>query len=200
MPFILVAIVLILFSQSFATDLGVHGAVFGIAEKNLLEDLRDRLKLISQEEFDSINEKLKNRCIQTCKQPKALNLPSAKSSRIFYFDPTYIASRDVKDKEGNFIVKKGSIYNSLEVFTLNEPLLFFDGSDPDQLNWARTEQGRWIFTNGSPIEVEKTENRPIFFDQFGYLVAKLGIKAVPAKVSQEKYRLKIEEISLGDHS
>jgi conjugal transfer pilus assembly protein TraW len=51
-----------------------------------------------------------------------------------------------------------------------------------------------ILTGGSYLELMRQWKRPVFYDQQGALTEKLGIRHVPALVSQEGNKLKIEEI------
>jgi len=51
-----------------------------------------------------------------------------------------------------------------------------------------------ILVGGSYIQVMKNWQIPVFYDQQGLLVRKLGIAAVPAIVSQEGSRLRIDEL------
>ena len=50
------------------------------------------------------------------------------------------------------------------------------------------------FPDGSYLELMRRWKRPVFFDQQGTLTDKLGIRHVPALVSQEGKRLRIDEI------
>jgi conjugal transfer pilus assembly protein TraW len=51
-----------------------------------------------------------------------------------------------------------------------------------------------ILTGGSYLELMRRWQRPVYFDQQGKLVARLGIRQVPALVSQDGRRLRIDEI------
>jgi conjugal transfer pilus assembly protein TraW len=51
-----------------------------------------------------------------------------------------------------------------------------------------------ILTGGSYLDLMRRWKRPVFFDQQGTLTEKLGIRHVPALVTQDGKRLKIEEI------
>lgn len=51
-----------------------------------------------------------------------------------------------------------------------------------------------ILVGGSYLDLMKAWNRQVFYDQEGALVRKLGITAVPAIVSQEGNRLRIDEV------
>ena len=51
-----------------------------------------------------------------------------------------------------------------------------------------------ILTGGSYLDLMRLWRRPVYYDQHGQLVEKLGIRHVPALVSQEGKRLRIDEI------
>ena len=85
---------------------------------------------------------------------------------------------------------------------LSHNLLFFDGDDEDQKNFAKKklQQGplKLILTKGAPLALLEELKIPVYFDQQGVLTKKLGIKHVPTLVSQEELRLRIEEIKCGE--
>lgn len=178
---------LIFLSQSLiAIDLGVHGHTYPIEEENFLVFVQSQLEKVSSQDFKEFQIKL----------PKGIKFPAAKKRRIFLYDPTIHAKKDILDRKGNIIVKKGTQYNPLQKYSLGENLLFLDGTDQSQIAWAKKTEGEWILTNGNPFSLEEEEERPIFFDQFGALIRKLGIQSLPARVSQEGMNLKIEEVSI----
>jgi len=90
----------------------------------------------------------------------------------------------------------------LDKVSLPYELIFFDGTDEEQRIWAISQydisenKPLLILTGGAPIELEKQEKKDFYFDQGGSLTAKLGIKAVPAVVSQHEKSLLIREIKL----
>ncbi|PJD94535.1 MAG: type-F conjugative transfer system protein TraW [Parachlamydia sp.] len=178
-----------------AKDLGVYGNVFPILETSLLEYIKGKMKNLSEDDLVRLQTELQDKYIKRISEPPSVGLLACKSYRCFYYDPTICTSSDIKDYEGKIIVAKGTSYNPLKVFALNETLLFFDGENPKHLEWAKKQnQGKWILTNGKPIDLEKAENRPVYFDQMGKISKQLGIQAIPAQVVQEDLRLKIEEV------
>ena len=126
-------------------------------------------------------------------------LKEAKVYRSFYIDPTICTDQEIKDHEGHVIVSKGTCINPLESVFHLDALLFFDGSNPRHLEWARNQNQlvKWVLTKGKPMEVEEKESHPVYFDQFGVLVKKFGIKHLPARVSKDGLKLKIEEFPIG---
>jgi conjugal transfer pilus assembly protein TraW len=84
--------------------------------------------------------------------------------------------------------------------SLSQALLFIDARDTAQIKRASgilDERGgklKVILTGGSYLDLMHRWKRPVFFDQQGTLTEKLGIRHVPALVTQDGKRLKIEEI------
>lgn len=173
-------------------DFGTVGTTFPIQEQNLLEYLRERLLCANKEELGRFYQEQAKRV----QEPKMLNLSEAQSNRVFFYDPTITVWDDVKDHEGNVIVKRGEKYNPLDHSTLSNELLFFDATKTTHIEWAQAHSGMWILVKGKPIQLEEEEGVPVYFDQFGYLTKKFGIQAVPARVSQQGKLLRIEEIAM----
>ena len=72
-------------------------------------------------------------------------------------------------------------------------LLFIDGDDPGQKAWAhskiqkaetREQKIKLILVKGAPLALSEELGLPVYFDQGGILVKKLGIHHVPAVVRQ----------------
>lgn len=191
-------ILLLICSTLHAKDFGIVGHAFPIIEQDIVEYIRERLSAITPEEQEKILKITKER-IESIKAPRPINLPKARANRTFYFDPSITANEDIKDLDGVVIISKGTRYNPLEHVSLRNDLLFFDATQEAHLTWAELSQGQWILTNGRPIDLEEERCFPVYFDQEGSLSKKLGIRAIPARVSQDGTSLKIEEIQLGDN-
>ncbi|HPM68395.1 MAG TPA: type-F conjugative transfer system protein TraW, partial [Piscinibacter sp.] len=127
-------------------------------------------------------------------------LRRAQAARTFYFDPSFTLQSNVVDATGAVLFPAGTRKNPLEVVSLSRHLLFFDARDPGQVTRAREliehYQGKVkpILVGGSYLDLMKRWNKPVFYDQDGTLVRKFGIAAVPALVSQEGQRLRIDEV------
>jgi conjugal transfer pilus assembly protein TraW len=175
-----------------ANDLGTFGTTFPIAEEDFLIVLQERLAEANSDKDKQ--EKMQKTFVESVAHPKGIQLPRAKNQRTYEFDPTLYLREDIKDHEEHIIASKGTRINPLETVSLYEDLLFFDGNDAQQLSWAKCTKGKWILTQGNPIKMEDQELRPVYFDQSGHLSRKLGIKALPARVTQQGKKLRIEEI------
>lgn len=177
-----------------AKDLGSYGQTFPIMEKSLLQYLKERLQSLSENDLINMQKYIQKQYVQKITHPIPVKLSEAKIYRQFHYDPTICSFNEIKNRKGEVIVPIGKCYNPLENVTLSEELLFFDGTNPKHMNWAKQNQGKWILTKGAPIEIENSEKKAVYFDQMGKITSQFGIKCIPAKVSQDGLRLKIEEI------
>ena len=53
-----------------------------------------------------------------------------------------------------------------------------------------------ILTGGSYLDLMQAWQLPVYYDQLGMLTRRLGIRQVPALVSQEGKRLRIDELEV----
>lgn len=189
------------FSVVEAKDLGRQGHVFSIEEEDLLMMLKNRTKNLN-EKVDSLSVQFKKECCSKIKMPTPINLSSASVYSVKYMDPTVCLEQDIKNHLGEVIISKGSCINPLEIIEHLDALLFFDADNTSQLEWAKKQNKlvKWVLTKGKPLEIEEQESYPVYFDQFGLLVEKFQIRYLPAKVSREGLKLKIEEIPLRDQN
>lgn len=187
-----------------AESLGTIGPTYPIAERNLLDHIMERLREKERSgELKKYEQLARDRATQSVVNPRAVDgLRRAEVARTYYFDPTFVLDRNIVDDRGVVMFAAGTRKNPLEVIALSKHLLFFDARDPRQVARAReliaTYQGRVkpILVGGSYLDLMKSWNLRVFYDQDGALVRKLGITAVPAIVSQEGQRLRIDEVQV----
>jgi conjugal transfer pilus assembly protein TraW len=172
------------------------------------------------------NLELQKRTRAAVERPKPVKgITRAPKNRVFYYDPTYVVQTDLKDHQGRIFAKKGTKLNPLETVSLSTHLIFFDGDDEEQLAWVKgwlatplmapapgqpidssansldaqnklEKSVKVILINGTPLKLSEDLNIPVYFDQNGILTKKLGIRRVPALVTQDGQQLKIEEIKI----
>lgn len=181
-----------------AKSLGKQGTVFPIKEESLIDVIQSRLMAAQKEgKIEKLNQEFAKRVKDNALNPKPVEgLSKATFPRSFYYDPSLRIEQDIKDHEGRFIARKGTVLNPLDYLSWGEPLLLIDGLDEEQLQWSLTQKGKVVFVSGSSIEAEGRLKRPIYFDQAGKITSKFSIRCVPARISQSGKRLKIEELVL----
>ena len=192
--------VLIGIQEAQAKDFGVQGHTFEIFEQDFLEVINARLKAV---DWDQFNQKIQDKTKDYVETPTAIkNITKAKESKEYFYDPTYVLTQDIRDHTGKLIHAKGTKVNPLEFTSLKEAMLFIDGDDESQVNFAleahkqKQEKLKIILVKGSPLKLQRQEKIWIYFDQGGVLTTKLDIKEIPALVGQDELELKISTVDL----
>lgn len=197
-----VALAALLAHGARAEALGAIGPTYPIAEQSLLEVIMARLREKERTgELKKFEDLARERATKAVMSPTPVpGLHRVEAARTFYFDPTFTLDRNIVDERGSLLFQAGTRKNPLDVISLSKHLLFFDARDPRQVARARElielyhGKVKPILVGGSYMDLMKAWNRPVYYDQDGVLVRKLGIKAVPAIVSQEGARLRIDEV------
>ncbi|MDR0701479.1 MAG: type-F conjugative transfer system protein TraW [Azoarcus sp.] len=187
-----------------AIDLGTVGPTYEIAEPHLLRMIEERLHTKAQSgELARIEEEAKRRGIAAVRNPKPVaGLVATTSPRTFYFDPSFALDRNILGAKGELLFAAGTHKNPLEIVSLSKHLLFFDARDKKQVSHAVALIARYrgrikpILTGGSYLDLMRAWRIPIYYDQHGILTTKFGIRQVPALVSQEGMRLRIDELEI----
>ena len=187
-------------TQAQARDYGQRGALFPIVERDLLEQIHSRLVAMERSgETARLNQELKRRTIARVNRPDPVpGLIRASESRTWIFDPTITLAADIRGAQGELIHAAGTQVNPLDSVKLRAELLFLDGDDPAQIEWAlrQNANAKLILVKGAPLELMKVRQRRFYFDQGGKLTEKFGITAVPARVRQQGRALEVSEIAL----
>jgi conjugal transfer pilus assembly protein TraW len=186
-----------------AEEMGTIGPTYAIEEPHLLGAIEQQLRAKEKSgELARFEDEAKRRIIEAIEHPRALpGITGAQTARSFYFDPSMVVRENITDAKGNILVPAGTRQNPLEIVSLSKHLLFFDGTDARQVEWARQliarDEGKVkpILVAGSYLALMARWQLPVYFDQQGALTRKLGITHVPALVSQEGLQLRIDELT-----
>jgi conjugal transfer pilus assembly protein TraW len=185
-----------------AQDLGVIGPVYPIAEPSLLEVILAKLRAASE---DGTLARLQREALARIRQgiddpAPVAGLVRTRQPRHFHHDPSIVVQEAIRDTDGRVVVPPGTVVNPLDTVPLSQALLFFDARDRDQVAEARKlidarhGQVKPILTGGSYLELMRRWRRPVYYDQHGVLTTRLGIRQVPALVTQDGRRLRIDEL------
>jgi conjugal transfer pilus assembly protein TraW len=185
-----------------ALGLGVIGPTYAISEPDLLVELQSKLwEKARSGELQQLERSARARVVASIQTPPSVpGLARSDHARTFYFDPSVTIGEPIVDAQGQVLVAAGTRTNPLDIVSLSQRLLFFDGRDPDQVRQARALVERYggkvkpILTAGSYLDLMRRWRFRVYFDQQGALVHKLGIAQVPALVSQEGKRLRVDEL------
>ena len=183
-------------------DLGVVGPVYPVQEPDLLQAIEARLREKERTgELARLQRQGIARAEASLREPTPVAGPKRTvAPRVTYVDPSLHVARDFLAPDGTTLVRAGRI-NPLDHVQLSSRLLFFDARDPNQIAHAARlidqHQGRVkpILVGGSFADLTRRWQRPVYYDQGGALVRRLGIRQVPALVSQEGRRLRVEELA-----
>ena len=189
-------IFLLLLGAIQAKDFGVQGTTYPVSEESLLEYIKRQLATIPEATLRMKQLEIQERVKQSVWNPTTVQgLHKARDFRRYTFDPTITLDKDILDHQGHIIAAKGSRYNPLETVQLKDTLLLFDGTDPEQINWAEGQgvHTKWILIKGRPFDVMKQHDRVVYFDQGGAICRQFKIVAVPAIVRQNGQLLEVEE-------
>lgn len=185
-----------------AADIGTVGPTYEIAEPDLIDVIKSRLERMARTgELARKQSEYRDRVVQGIESPKSITgIRPTQSPRTFHVNPAMVLARDIRDSTGQLLFAKGTQVNPLELVSLSKRLVFFDGRDARQVAFAKQTLisagagTKPILVGGQPLKLMRSWKRPVYFDQGGTLVKRLGIQQVPAIVSQDGKRLRIDEV------
>lgn len=190
--------------ESNAKDFGRACTTFKIEEQDMLDEIKGKLSDMEKRGIIAqVLTGMERAARQRVHSPKPVEgIRHATENKTRTFDPTYMLTQDMMDQEGRMIHRAGTIINPLDTVGLYRPLIFIDGVNKAQVEWAVRKsnelKGKIILVAGSPIELMRDYQRQFYFDQSGKMTSRLKIQVVPSIVTQEGDVLKLEEIALNN--
>lgn len=190
-------------SVGYAADLGVHGQVWNIAEEDAIARIKRVLgEMDKRGEIRALQERHRDAVLNTVQRPKPVSgIATATTNKTWYFDPTISFGQDIVDEStGKVIWPIGKTINPFDYQTLDRRYLFIDARDQRQVTWAKGQidkhpKDATILVGGDWIAVSKKWGRHVYYDQMdGMLTKHFGIKIVPAILSQEGKKVRIDEV------
>jgi len=189
------------YGKNFAANLGVQGSVYEIGEQNALEWITERLTMMQiNGEIEAQNQKFKQQALATVERPTPTHLKPTRHERTFEKDLTITVPKDIKDASEKILYLAGTRINPLKNMFSRKSLIFFDGDDVKQLNWALQEYKKGfvklVLIKGAPLELMRQYDIPFYFDQAGKLSQYFQLEQIPAVIRQEKDKLIVSEVKL----
>ena len=188
--------------RSEARDFGQLGQTFPVVEADLLATIEARLQRAQATgEMDRVNAAFAKRVEAKVRRPVPVSgITPAEEARTWNYDPTITLEREIRDHKGQVIAEAGQRINPLDFVSMRQSLVFVDGDDTAQVDWATkrfTElNAKIIFVNGSPIEAMTARKRRFYFDQEGKLTHRFGIRHTPAVVTRAGTVMRVSEMVL----
>lgn len=184
-----------------ADDLGVVGPTYAIAERDAIAMLKARLlDMQAHGGLAAIERRAREHAMHDITAlPAVPGISTVTEYARRLIDPTVTYEKPVTNDEGAVIVPAGTRINPLDIVTLHERLVFFDGRDPAQVKAVQALAAREgdavkpILTAGAWLDLTRSWKRQVFFDQRGRLTQRFGITRVPAVISQQGNQLLLEE-------
>ena len=185
-----------------AKDLGVRGAVWPVAEPDLLLDIEARLKAM---ETTGELARMRREAVERARgsveaPPRVSDVLPARVRRTRLFDPSVTLEEDVRAADGTLLAARGARVNPLTTHPLTRDLLFIDGTRPVEVAWALRHEKPSVIVllAGRPLDLTRAHGRAFFFDQGGRLTRRFGLSATPSVVAAAGSALKITEVPLKD--
>lgn len=198
----LIALTCLLAFQAAAVDR--LGPAQPIVEPDFIDQIQQSLKEKEKSgELAKLQKESVERVKRSAEEPQPVaGLERTREPRTFFYDPSFTQQKGIFDNQGRQIVAAGTTVNPLQYITLSSRMLFFDGRDSEQVKKAFSLIEKYkdgvkpVLVGGQPLEMMRKRKVRIYFDQGGILVRRFGIKQVPALVSQDGYRIRIEEMGV----
>ena len=182
-----------------AKDLGRIGNTYPIAEKDALEEIKERAKNVDIKQYVNKNKletKIKNFLPSDAPQLKTANIDSS-----FTVDLTYTLDFDIPDGRGNILYPKGYKFNPLDYINYNKTIVVINGADNRQVEWfEKSVHGKDIntlllITNGSYYSLSQRLKRQVFYAN-PKIVEIFELKYVPSVIYQKGNVMEVKEIAV----
>ena len=187
---------------AFCENLGVVGKVYPIAEPDMIDWIKAKAAaMVKNGQWQEIQNKAIARAKEQINHPTPVaGISDAQVTKVWYYKPMVNLTADLTDGRGHVIAKSGN-YNALRYKPFDVQMLFINGNNLKQVNWAiakNSESGirtKIVLTQGSFLNLDKKYKVWFYYDQNGKYTEKLNIKHVPAIVKQDGEQLRIMEIA-----
>ena len=189
-------------ANSYADNLGVVGKTYPVSEPDMIEWIKSKASaMVKSGEWQKIQNQAIAKAKEQVNHPAPIaGITDALETKSWDYTPMVKLKDNLTDGRGHVIAKAGN-YNALRYKPFDAQLLFINGNNPKQVDWAlgkNSESGiktKIILTQGSFMDLAKKHKVWFYYDQSGKYTQKLNIKHVPAVVEQASDKLRITEIA-----
>jgi len=196
---LIAALMLVAASGAFAQDLGQHGGTYKIIEPDMLEMLQKKAQeFVDSGKYEAWKKESVERARKAIMEPDPVPMSSLPEHKSRLFDPTVRqATAIIHPQTGEEIVPAGTEINPLDHVSMDQVLIFIDGRDQRQIDWALNEgakgRSKIVLIAGPWIDLMKKHNQRLYYDLHGTLTGKFNITSMPATIRQEGRKLRVEE-------
>lgn len=198
-------------SFAHAENLGERAQTYEI-DRDARESMRDIVRKKTETgEVAKYWQDYRAKTINAIKNPAPLGIPSNYQKRAELRDLRYVIPSDFHDQNGNIVVRKGTVVEPLKALPLTSGLLFIDGRDQRQVDYAiargQREPLKIVLVAGSYYDLrvkykdapwQGSKIIPFYFDQRKMIINTLqrlygiNIASVPAALTQRGTQLSVE--------
>lgn len=112
-------------------DFGIKGPVLEIAERDLVEVMKERVLQIDWEEKKRLAKE------RYWSNQTFIYLPTNTKEQIRHVDASVTATRDIMTSDGQFIAHAGDTVNPLDTRPFTQAIIVFDPTEKRQMHWIR---------------------------------------------------------------
>jgi conjugal transfer pilus assembly protein TraW len=176
------------------------GPTHPVIEPDMLEELQQHAFALQRSgQWQTLMEQGARRAAARMREPPPVEgIVPASERRTRWFDPSWVAERDVTLPDGTVLARRGDRVNPLQHVAWRQPWVFIDARNRAEVLFAEREATtgatRVVLVAGDWAALSERLRQPVYFDQYGFLSRRLGIKATPSRVTQDGLRLRIDEI------
>ncbi|WP_049096371.1 conjugal transfer protein [Burkholderia cepacia] len=198
-------------ASTHAEDLGTKAQTYAL-DQDAADQIKDIMRRKQQNgELDAFWKNYRDRTIASIKNPSSLGIATNYGARTEMRDLRFIIPQDYRDQTGKVIVRRGTLVEPLKVMPLTNGLLFIDGTDARQVEYAvrrsQAERLKIVLTAGSPYALRVRYANvpwhggtgvPFYFDQRRMIISTLAklyniqINSVPAAIFQQGDKLAVQ--------
>ncbi|MCX4151042.1 MULTISPECIES: conjugal transfer protein [Paraburkholderia] len=192
-------------------DLGTKAQTYAL-DPDAREEIRSVMRhKQATGELDQFWKNYRNRVLDSIKSPPSLGIRTDYGTRTELHDLRFVMPQDYRDQNGKVVVRKGTVVDPLKALPLTMGLLFIDGNDPRQVDWAversRAEPLKIVLTAGSAylmrikyrnVDWHGVAGVPFYLDQRKIIINTLrklygiGISSVPVALYQKGDQLALQ--------
>ena len=183
----------------FARTLGTFGNTYPIAERDGLDEIREKAKKVEWSKYFSARNF--SRQIAGHERSFEFTLPKAKADSNRLIDITYTLPFDIYDASGNVLYPKGFSFNPLEYMPMPYSIVVIDGSDKSQLRWFKASQygskvaAMVLTTGGETAKLIGELKRPVYVAD-RRIAQRFQLRAVPSIIEQKGLYMEVREIAV----
>ena len=185
-----------------ASDLGVRGTTWPVAEPDLLAAIDAHLESMERTgEFARLEIEARERARRSVEEPEPVpGIVAARVERTRLFDPSIVVREDIVGPDGAVLAAAGTRIAPFDHAPLTRDVLFIDGRREVEVAWAtaRERPAKIVLIAGRPLDLMRRHSRAFYFDAGGRLAARFAIRATPTLLAREGTHLVLTEVPVED--